>query len=53
MEKLEPDLFVSLVILMGEGEEIELSEKSDNVWMYATAGTPNGVLLDVMCGGDE
>ena len=39
--------------LMGDGEEIELSEKSDNVWMYATAGTPNGVLLDVMCGGDE
>ena len=39
--------------LMGDGEEVELSEKSDNVWMYATAGTPNGVLLDVMCGGDE
>ena len=39
--------------LMGNGEEVELSEKSDNVWMYATAGTPNGVLLDVMCGGDE
>ena len=38
---------------MGDGEEVELSEKSDNVWMYATAGTPNGVLLDVMCGGDE
>ena len=38
---------------MGNGEEVELSEKSDNVWMYATAGTPNGVLLDVMCGGDE
>ena len=39
--------------LMGDGEEVELSEKSDNVWMHATAGTPNGVLLDVMCGGDE
>ena len=39
--------------LMGDGEEVELSEKSDNVWMYATAGTPNGVLLDVICGGDE
>ena len=39
--------------LMGDGEEVELSEKSDNIWMYATAGTPNGVLLDVMCGGDE
>ena len=39
--------------LMGDGDEVELSEKSDNIWMYATAGTPNGVLLDVMCGGDE
>ena len=39
--------------LMGDGEEVELSEKSDNVWIHATAGTPNGVLLDVMCGGDE
>ena len=39
--------------LMGDGEEVELSEKSDNVWMHATAGTPNGVLLDVMCSGDE
>ena len=39
--------------LMGDGEEVELSEKSDNIWMHATAGTPNGVLLDVMCGGDE
>ena len=39
--------------LMGDGEEVELSERSDNVWMYATAGTPNGVLLDVMCGGDQ
>ena len=39
--------------LMGDGEEVELSEKSDNIWMYATAGTPNGVVLDVMCGGDE
>ena len=39
--------------LMGNGEEIELSEKSDNIWMYVIAGTPNGVLLDVMCGGDE
>ena len=39
--------------LMGDGEEVELSEKSDNIWMYATAGTPNGILLDVMCGGDE
>ena len=38
--------------LMGDGEEVELSEKSDNVWIHATAGTPNGVLLDVMCGGD-
>ena len=39
---------------MGDGEEVELSEKSDNVWMYATAGTPNGVgIFDVMCGGDE
>ena len=36
--------------LMGDGEEVELSEKSDNIWMYATAGTPNGVLLDVICG---
>ena len=39
--------------LMGDGEEVELSEKSDNVWMYATARTPNGVLLDIMCGGEE
>ena len=39
--------------LMGDGEEVELSEKSDNVWMYATAGTPNGVLLDVMCGEED
>ena len=39
--------------LMGYGEEVELSEKSDNIWMYATAGTPNGVLLDVMCGGED
>ena len=39
--------------LMGDGEEVELSERSDNIWMYATAGTPNGVLLDVMCGGDQ
>jgi len=39
--------------LMGDGEEVELSEKSDNIWMYATAGTPNGVLLDVICGGGE
>ena len=39
--------------LMGDGEEVELSEKSDNVWMYATVGTPNGELLDVMCGGDQ
>ena len=39
--------------LMGDGEEIELSEKSDNVWMYAKTGTPNGVLLDVMCGGED
>ena len=38
--------------LMGNGEEIELTEKSDNIWMYAKAGTPNGVLLDVMCGGN-
>ena len=34
-------------------EEIEQTEKSDNVWMYATAGTPNSVLLDEICGGDE
>ena len=39
--------------LMGDGEEVELSEKSDNVWMYATAGTPNGVLLDVMCVAED
>ena len=39
--------------LMGDGEEVELSEKSDNIWMHVTAGTPNGVLLDVMCGGDQ
>ena len=39
--------------LMGDGEEVELSEKSDNVWMYATVGTPNGELLDVMCGGEQ
>ena len=39
--------------LMGAGEEIELTEKSDNLWMYSKADTPNGVLLDVMCGGDE
>ena len=39
--------------LMGDGEEVELSEKSDNVWMYATAGTPNGVLLDVICVAEE
>ena len=39
--------------LMGDGEEVELSEKSDNIWMYATAGTPNGVLLDVMCEEEE
>ena len=39
--------------LMGDGEEVELSEKSDNIWMYTTAGTPNGVLLDVMCGGNQ
>ena len=39
--------------LMGDGEEVELSEKSDNIWMYATAGTPNGVLLDVMCGEED
>ena len=39
--------------LMGDGEEVELSEKSDNIWMYATAGTPNGLLLDVICGGGE
>ena len=36
--------------LMGNGEEIELTEKSDNIWMYAKAGTPNGVLLNYMCG---
>jgi len=39
--------------LMGDGEEVELSEKSDNVWMYATAGTPNGVLLDVICVAED
>ena len=39
--------------LMGDGEEVELSEKSDNIWMYATAGTPNGVLLDIMCEEEE
>ena len=39
--------------LMGDGEEVELSEKSDNIWMHVTAGTPNGVLLDVMCGGNQ
>ena len=39
--------------LMGDGEEVELSEKSDNVWMYATAGTPKGVLLDVMCVAED
>ena len=39
--------------LMGDGEEVELSEKSDNIWMYATAGTPNGVLLDVMCVAED
>ena len=39
--------------LMGDGDEVELSEKSDNIWMYATAGTPNGILLDVMCGGED
>ena len=39
--------------LMGDGEEVELSAKSDNVWMYATAGTPNGVLLDVMCVAED
>ena len=35
--------------LMGDGIELELSEKSDNLWMYAKAGSPNGVLLDVIC----
>jgi len=35
--------------LMGGGTELELSEKSDNLWMYAKAGSPNGVLLDVIC----
>ena len=39
--------------LMGDGEEVELSEKSDNIWMYATAGTPNGVLLDVICVAED
>ena len=39
--------------LMGDGDEVELSEKSDNIWMYATAGTPNGVLLDIMCEEEE
>ena len=35
--------------LMGGGTELELSEKSDNLWMYAKAGSPNGVLLDIIC----
>ena len=39
--------------LMGNGEEIELTEKSDNIWMYAETGTPNGILLSYMCGGNE
>ena len=39
--------------LMGDGEEIELTELNDNLWMSYKSSTPNGALLDVMCGVNE
>ena len=42
--------------LMGEGEEMDLSESRIWDWMYKdkkAPNSPNAVLLNYMCGGDE
>ena len=39
--------------LMGDGEEIELTEKSDNIWMYRMEDAPNATIIDAICMVDE
>ena len=36
--------------LMGEGEEIDLSNYKEWDWMDEVPGTPNGILINLMCG---
>ncbi len=39
--------------LMGDGEEIELTEKSDNIWMYRIEDSPNATIIDAICMVDK